>query len=49
VSGNLGTWVFTGLCATGELFRTLGGGLPTSWEELRCLILPVVTLSMIPM
>ena len=25
------------------------GGLPTSWEELRCLILPVATLSMIPM
>ena len=25
------------------------GGLPGSWEELRCLILPVVTLSMIPM
>jgi peptide/nickel transport system permease protein len=26
-----------------------GGGIPTSWEELRYLILPVVTLSMIPM
>jgi len=25
------------------------GGFPTSWEQLRCLILPVVTLSMIPM
>src|SRR5271170_7042968 len=25
------------------------GGLPTSWEELRCLVLPVATLSMIPM
>ena len=23
--------------------------MPTSWEELRCLILPVATLSMIPM
>jgi peptide/nickel transport system permease protein len=26
-----------------------GGGIPTNWEELRYLILPVVTLSMIPM
>jgi len=26
-----------------------GGGLPTSWEDARFLILPVVTLSMIPM
>jgi peptide/nickel transport system permease protein len=25
------------------------GGFPTSWEELRCLVLPVATLSMIPM
>jgi len=29
--------------------RRGSGGLPTSWEELRCLILPVATLSMIPM
>jgi len=27
----------------------LGRVLPTNWEELRCLILPVATLSMIPM
>src|SRR5258708_8997033 len=26
-----------------------GGGIPTSWDELRYLILPVITLSMIPM
>jgi peptide/nickel transport system permease protein len=26
-----------------------GGGIPTSWEELRYVILPAITLSMIPM
>ena len=26
-----------------------GGGIPTSWEELRYLVLPAITLSMIPM